>query len=229
MSTYDPLQSKDDPLAAPIFDTEETEPVSTGAWKPEHGYPAMKDVVRLWTDDAGIPTRLRIALTWRDKLKGRRLEEPINTCLRMAVSMCHRPTVPPLATPSPAGKAMTIEALQQLHQRSIDLAALAQELNARAETETTHWSGGGGIGQAADGSVVATMSADGYLTYIHVDESWAQKSRVVEISKAVIDACNQAKANFEPGEIVLGEKGRLAAEQLDIFNQYRALMLRGFN
>lgn len=195
-------------------------------WQPDRGFPAAGGVVRLWTDDQAWPTRLRIALSWRERLKTP-LQDPVNIALRLAVSFYHRPTSEMNFDDLPDVEPINENTIAMMEKKSRDLQRRFDALRESGGGEPTRWTGGG-QGHAAAGKVGAIVSPQGFLQAITIDEKWAQKSRVVEISKAVLRACREAKTNFVPGEKIRGDLELLRDDQAGLFREYRALLRRGF-
>lgn len=227
-SSFEPAGA-DDPSDVPrdVSDQEFREQFEGDDWTPEQGFPAADGAVCLWTDEHGFPTRLRLALSWPDHVPDR-LDDAVNVCVQMALSYFHRPSIQFDLDPIDDGTTMSEQSLAELLDQAARLDEQQRELAARDGGELTHWEGGGSVGYAADKKVQATIGPDGYLSKIDISEGWAHQTRVSEISRAVIEACNNAKHFFVPGELVIGEAEQLVAQQATIFRKLRGAMRAGF-
>lgn len=219
----------DDVAAAPFLGVSE-EPEADGEWTPEHGFPSAGDVVRLWVDEEGIPTRLRISLNWREHLKNTTLQQAINQALVLSQSYTNRPTFSAidLSTVPEAKQPLSEDAFRKLV-KEVDALEVEQEELLASAAQAPREDFDAGTGTAAEGKIRVTMDPSGFIRTIAIDEEWAREdARVAEINEGVKKASREAKDNFVPQQRS-SELDRIQQRRRDLIGQMRAMLIRGFD
>ena len=113
----------EDFLSAPDYAEFPSEELDEDAnWRPELGFPDGTRAIRVWADDDGVLTRVRVSLNWREKLADSSLDAAFFTAFMAMNAILHThahplPSLEPLAAepfPGPAGW-HTLQLARQQH------------------------------------------------------------------------------------------------------------------
>ena len=224
----DDLADDYDPLAAPAVDPQTASQQAAEAaeededWSPEKGFPDPTNAVRIWVDEQGLPIKVRVSLSWREKLRNGALGEAVTQCCLLINHFHHIygqddptrvPTEQPAKPLSPAERA-------ELMAEFDDLAAQLGELEPGSyRTSTQTWQPA--VGTDFENGVLVQLDATGRPAFAKFDPKWLATANSKELSTGILSAFKKARANYRPPEVQLTGEGEL----LQRLNQLSARLL----
>lgn len=222
----DPDEEFDDPTLS-VAAHEDDLPEDGDHWEPALGFPSVTNALRIWADENGEITKIRLSLGWRERVKDSSLSEAFSEALTLLNNYyltTEATLVPSFALDIPqTDQQLSWQSLAAAQQR-ID--ALRAELAELPAEPLGMWQGNQPIGQSADGKVRVEMDIFGHLQHVVFDEDWLQiKATASEIARDVMAAYQDAKAQHVEPVMVLTARGEIARQidqaTLELFGQAR--------
>lgn len=199
-----------------------------GEWNPSHGFPDPSNTIRIWTNDDGELTKIRVSLSWQERLKGSSIGDAFNVTL-MFINNWYRVgrlTAPvtdltALGATAPRQE-LSWEALSKYQQAVAELDAQLAEL----PPGPTHLIEGQEVSASDyEGAVKLTLDIDGYPKHVYIEDAWAQhEANASGIARAVMNCYRWAKAQWRPPSEELTERGQLLAEKERLGQQLFAML-----
>lgn len=199
------------------------------AWSPAAGFPDGTNAVRLWADEDGNLTKVRVSLSWKEKLRESSLEVAFSsafTYLNGWYQLGKRtedaiysniPDSTSKQTLSREALARHIKAFNELSDRISELSGP----NTVTKGETTSASD-------FDGAVTVKLDANGRAFQVLFDQEWLdEEANSAGISRAVTNCYRWAKAKWRPPVEELTERGELVREQLLLSKELDAMLANG--
>lgn len=198
-------------------------------WGPEAGFPDGYGVLRVWTDDTGLITKVRVSPSWRERLAKSRahLSMPFAQAFALVNSYYHSESSNALQQDDQreARHALSWERIDEV---SRELERLKGELDGMGPEQAGHWEGGLAIGQSPDKLVAIELTLHGDLGRIQFNNRKLEDCRVRQITDAVVRAHADARAQYQSPTYIEGEHDRVSAQLTDLRNELLAMMRRGF-
>lgn len=225
-----------DPMAAPVGAVSDAEDEdggdglfgeARGPWDPTSGFPDGLGVLRIWIDDEGRITKVRLSPSWREKLGKTPLAVAFGQSFTYINSWA-RPEAKGVdlsADDRQASQPFGWEQIDRIARRTTQLQEQLDSLGPEAEGQLR---GRKVVGESPDKLCAITLELNGELGGIQFNGRKLAESRVRDVTDAVVKAHAAALAEFEPGEYVAGEADRLRNELQGLRNEALAMMRRGF-
>ncbi|EPH04092.1 hypothetical protein HMPREF1531_01153 [Propionibacterium sp. oral taxon 192 str. F0372] len=206
------------------------EPDDVG-WEPSQGFPDGRRAVRVWADDDGVMTRVRVSLNWREKLKGSSLETAFWTAFTAMNAIFHTTRhVLPLPEPLPVTPYPTSAGWDALRMARLERAEVDAKMAKLADAPPTRWVGQSVQGSDFEDGVVVTLGLFGQPVSAKFDPKWLKTSvRSSELSRGVLGAYRRARAKYQPPQIEFGERELLAREYTRINASLLETLGNGFS
>lgn len=191
-------------------------PEDDGQWDPSKGFPSVTNALRIWADENGELTKVRLSLGWRERVKDSSLSEAFSE----ALTLLNNYYVTTQTTLVPSFPLTIPQTDQQLSWESLSaaqekIAALRAQLAEMPPEPFGMWQGNQPIGESGDGKVRVEMDIFGCLQQVLFDEQWlAEKATASEIARDVMAAYRQARAQHVEPVMVLTARGEIA-QQID--------------
>lgn len=198
------------------------------AWTIEQGFRDGRNAVRLWVDpDTRRLVKLRVSPQWRERLKGRSLEDALAEVFILAGAT--RPTdplAPPAIVAVEPDPDLGWHDLPDVLERIAQVRGIAQEL-ARTPAEEVAWAdfrGKPAIGRGAGGKVTVTLNIAGLTQSVRFDRDWLADASSDQISGGVEEAHRRAYVAYCPPTFIPGEHDELAQHYADAHAQLEVIM-----
>ena len=194
----------------------------------EGGYADSRyKVLRVWLDEEGLISQVRLLGSWPDKLKNTPLSVPFEDIFSQ-IQRDLRPVPDPQVLEDPERPAseqpLGWTAMRDVVER---FESVRDQVDALGPEDEDRWEGHPSSGRSADGLVTIELDEHGLLHGIHFDEELLEEAMVKEITKAVVQAHAAAREAQEPGRIVPGERTRLRAQLRQTRQELLSMMKRG--
>lgn len=225
-----------DPMAAPVGsfgvepEDEERDILARPdePWGPALGFPDGYGVCRVWTDETGLITKVRVSASWREKL-GRKVHLSMPFAQAFALVNSYFPVEERSAlVQDPDHVASHPLSWDRLDALTREIGKVSRQLQDLGTGGAGHWEGKLAIGQSPDKLAAIELTEQGQLGRIIFNTPKLEESRIRQITDAVVRAHADARANFVPSTYVEGERDRLQAELSNLRNETLAMMRRGF-
>ncbi|MGA4668650.1 hypothetical protein ACPCG0_02425 [Propionibacteriaceae bacterium Y1923] len=227
-----------DPMAAPVgtFGAEPEEvdedidvlSRADETWHPGLGFPDGYGVCRVWTDETGLITKVRVSASWREKL-GKKVHLSMPFAQAFALVNSYFPVEAKSALEQDNNhQAKYPLSWERLDTLTREMANLTQRLEAMGDGGAGHWKGKRALGESPDKLAAIELTEHGQLGRIIFNTPKLEESRIRQITDAVVRAHADARANFVPSTYVEGERDRVQAELRELRNETLAMMRRGF-
>lgn len=204
-------------------------------WTPAQGYPDSSQSVRIWVDDEHRLTKVVISNKWRDRAKGTSLSSMFDEAFLLATAQLGDGDAIAMpqdldTEPEPqSGEPLSWDGVLEALRRVDEFNAAVAELEAKPEEEVvpSRWVGAEAVGSSQNRMVQVTLDIHGHTRQVQFNEGWLLQSRVSEVCDAVMQAHQQAYADYQPPTYEQGDRMRLAIEGHRLTQQTMSLMRQG--
>lgn len=222
----------DDPLSVPHYrGDEEAEITENQSWRRELGFPDGTRAIRVWANDEGVLSKVRVSLNWREKLKNSSLDAAFFTVfLAMNAMLQTGAHKLPEPEPLPAEPYDSSDGWEALLRASREQEELHRKVEKLGDVSPTRWVGNTSVGDAFDGKVKVTLGIFGQPISAHFDsELVAGPLSSSDISRGVMAAYFRARAKHTPPTVVFGERDLLLRESDRITRSMLATFANGIS
>lgn len=233
MSIWDDLSDsdQDDYLPAPGIDDDDDQGEDIedeiGTWTPSQGFPDQFNAVRVWGDPDGQLTKVRVSLSWRDKVGEEGLARAFGICFLVMNNYYPAPDEPTLPEPEPqrVTERLTGENLAQIRNEISGLQARLAQLPAEVDGP---WQGERVRGSDFEDGIVVVLDVFGRPEVALFDPEWlATKPNARSIARGVLTAYRQARRKFTPPQPVFSERAQLHQQLRQVNDRYLQMLGNG--
>ena len=227
-----------DPMAAPVSDyavqgDEEGEPDDVLArrnepWTPDAGFPDSTGILRVWIDETKLITKVRLTPSWRDRIGKLSLAQAFAQSFAFINSYAPDTAGTGTLDSNPARQAERPLSWDRLDFLTRQTARLQEQLGRLGPEADGHWVGKPAVGHSPDKLAAIELTLTGELGRIEFHPRKLDEARVRQVTDAVVRAHADARANFNPGHYVAGERDAIQAQLRDLRDETLAMMRRGF-
>ncbi len=221
-------QSNDESPTEPPADGGELAMDEEG-WTPAAGFPDGTNAVRLWADEDGNLSKVRVSLAWKEKLRN----SSLSTAFMIALTYLNgwyqfgsldEGDVYDDVPDSTSKQLLSAEALAahrrattELHQRIMDTPGPNSIVKGSPASASDY-----------DGAVTVTLDPSGRAYRVDFDEEWLEnEANSAAIARSVMNCYRWAKAKWRPPTVELTERGELLREQRKLSKELDAMLANG--
>lgn len=189
----------------------------------------LRKVIDVTFDDAKHVVDVRVSNRWRERVKRHRttlaevLLRVVNGNQALATAPLWQPPTVENASASPLNSA----ALDRLLEQSVTLDERSEELQAKGGARPTTFKGEGAEGWSANRKVRVTIDLHARTKKIDIDDEWVKQSRTDQTGEAILQAHQDAYAQWSPPEVEPGEWDLLHGERIAIRDEIMAMFRNG--
>jgi len=211
-----------------LADQEHAEPaLDEASWEPSAGFPDPSNSIRIWADEDGNLTKIRVSLSWREKLQGS-LSDAFNVTLMYLNNWYRVARLDFSVDDGPAvhtTRQFSADALREVQQRIEQLDARLAQLPVEDEQK---FDGASVSASDYDGAVKMTLDLHGYPSSVYIEQKWAEEeANASAISRSVMNCYRWARAKWRPPTQAVSERGQLRQEREQLSRELLAMMSNG--
>lgn len=206
----------------------EDQAVDPNTWRPEDGFPDQENAVRVWGTPEGELTKVRISLSWREKLGIDGLSRAFGICFMMMNNYYAPPMDIGLSDPGAprVTEQFTAESLDKYRHDRDELRARLAQLP--ADMPASSWRGGTTQGSDFEDGVIVQLDVSGRVEAALFDPTWLKtKPSAGSITRGVMAAYRRALRKHQPPQLEETERGRLQRELLRVNDRFFQMMANG--
>lgn len=188
-----------------------------------------RGAVHVWLDDERRVVKVRVSNRWRERLKDTPLGDTVAQTIVSGQSRGEAYPDLPEPTEEVSGHAMSEAALDALLERTLELDDKRHKLEALPPDQITptRWEGRGCEGTSANRMVTVALGIQGITHAVRLDEEWLAGAKAADLGQAILEAHQNAYAQFTPPTLVPGDFAKLAAEGELLRREAEAMLARG--
>ena len=196
-------------------------------WNPRLGFPDPSNSIRIWADEDGNLTKIRVSLSWREKLQGS-LSDAFNVTLMYLNNWYRVARLDFSVDDGPAvhtTRQFSADALREFQQRIEQLDARLAQLPVEDEQK---FDGASVSASDYDGAVKMTLDLHGYPSSVYIEQKWAEEeANASTISRSVMNCYRWARGKWRPPTQAVSERGQLRQEREQLSRELLAMMSNG--
>lgn len=180
-----------------------------GDWRPDQGFPDQFNAVRVWCTPEGELTKVRLSLSWREKVGEEGLARAFGICFLMMNNFYPAPDDPRLPTlqTERVTERPSAKALEQIR---AERASVRAKLAALPPEPESRWEGEQARGSDFEDGVIVVLDIFGRPQAAFFDPEWLKtKPTSGQIARGVLAAYRQARRKYTPPKPVFSEHAQL--------------------
>lgn len=185
--------------------------------------------VHVWVDDDRRLLHVRVSNRWRERLRETPLDHALMTVLRRAQSRVLPAPDVPQAAEDVVAMTRTEASLDYLLERSLDIRNRRAKLAAKPADQVRRRRvvGQRVVGQSSSRQVAVTLNVYGNTSAVSCEPDWLKSVKTADLGAAILEAHEQAYAQWSPPTVLPGEYDELAQEGEIIALEAAAMLRRG--